>query len=509
MKTRFTAIIQTLLIAALIMTRTLIVQAQDYMTLAIKYMEAAGNELYLLVSVDVPDPGEEAEFFLTLDDEPMVINAAGTVGETGIGVSYLILVDVSGSMTQAHKQQIADVVSGIADGMKEGDNAAISFMGTDVVSTGFTDDREALKEVIRSVTDWNQYSNLYYSIHNGLRMLEDHHEVHPERCLVIITDGEDHDAQGITKTEAEQKIDDAMISVCTVAVSTQDARMQEYAKELGSFARRSPGGLHQVIGQNGLDAKGAAEAIVRHMNNTLLVIADIGAYEPTGDTSVIEFSATSARYGATAVRQTVSSTFLTAGLTPEEPEEVQEATEEEEEAQAEEAQTEEPLPEEEPVQEESSMLPVVLIIAGALCVVIALAVIFSKKKKKQEELPVEAQDTGSEAVVMPKGSVGEQAVHELKIRLTKLGLKETQEKKAVVRGSLVIGRTSQKAGLVIDEAKISAAHCKLVYDGEKLTVEDLDSTNGTWVNGIPAEGARTLADQDILTMGGSEWRISF
>ena len=54
--------------------------------------------------------------------------------------------------------------------------------------------------------------------------------------------------------------------------------------------------------------------------------------------------------------------------------------------------------------------------------------------------------------------------------------------------SLSIGRSSESA-LVIRDDYTSSHHARLVLRGDSWTIEDLDSTNGTFVNGKRVTGA--------------------
>ena len=56
------------------------------------------------------------------------------------------------------------------------------------------------------------------------------------------------------------------------------------------------------------------------------------------------------------------------------------------------------------------------------------------------------------------------------------------KKLAVGKGSYIIGR-SDDVDLVISSKDVSRRHAKVVYDGDDFTIEDLESTNGTFVNG--------------------------
>lgn len=73
-------------------------------------------------------------------------------------------------------------------------------------------------------------------------------------------------------------------------------------------------------------------------------------------------------------------------------------------------------------------------------------------------------------------------------------------------GVKTVGRAT-RADFVIDAALVSRIHCRLEADDERLNVVDLDSTNGTWVNGKRVERAR-LADGDRLRVGRIELTVS-
>ncbi|MEE9279745.1 MAG: FHA domain-containing protein [Myxococcota bacterium] len=74
------------------------------------------------------------------------------------------------------------------------------------------------------------------------------------------------------------------------------------------------------------------------------------------------------------------------------------------------------------------------------------------------------------------------------------------------RSTTVIGRGSN-ADLVLNEATISRAHALIGYDGDRIFVQDLGSTNGTLVNGRKEE-RKYLDDSDELMMGRLVLRIA-
>ncbi len=69
-------------------------------------------------------------------------------------------------------------------------------------------------------------------------------------------------------------------------------------------------------------------------------------------------------------------------------------------------------------------------------------------------------------------------------------------------GPAVVGRSSSAALQLID-GKVSREHCRFLVDGGRVSVEDLGSQNGTFVNGVAVSGARVLAPGDEIAVGDS------
>ena len=71
-----------------------------------------------------------------------------------------------------------------------------------------------------------------------------------------------------------------------------------------------------------------------------------------------------------------------------------------------------------------------------------------------------------------------------------------------VAGPMVIGR--ENADITIHDAEISRRHAEVRLSGAGLEIEDLGSTNGTFVNGERIEGERQLAPGDVIRVGNTE-----
>ena len=60
--------------------------------------------------------------------------------------------------------------------------------------------------------------------------------------------------------------------------------------------------------------------------------------------------------------------------------------------------------------------------------------------------------------------------------------------------------------IVVDTERASRFHAVLSVEGQFVSVRDLDSRNGTWVNGIRVAMTRMLVDGDTLDIGGCSIR---
>ena len=72
-----------------------------------------------------------------------------------------------------------------------------------------------------------------------------------------------------------------------------------------------------------------------------------------------------------------------------------------------------------------------------------------------------------------------------------------------VDGELILGREHGSADLVLDDPGVSRRHARVLADAGALVVEDLGSSNGTYVNGERISGPVEVASGDELQLGGT------
>jgi hypothetical protein len=72
-------------------------------------------------------------------------------------------------------------------------------------------------------------------------------------------------------------------------------------------------------------------------------------------------------------------------------------------------------------------------------------------------------------------------------------------------GGLLLGR-DRPAEVIVDDVFASARHARITPRGPYNFLEDLGSTNGTYLNGSRIEGSERLTPGDKITIGDTEFR---
>lgn len=71
---------------------------------------------------------------------------------------------------------------------------------------------------------------------------------------------------------------------------------------------------------------------------------------------------------------------------------------------------------------------------------------------------------------------------------------------------ILLGRNSQCDLVLAEDLTVSGTHCRIFWDGKIPRIEDLGSTNGTWLNGQSITVA-DLCSGDQLRVGQAEYAV--
>jgi pSer/pThr/pTyr-binding forkhead associated (FHA) protein len=74
-------------------------------------------------------------------------------------------------------------------------------------------------------------------------------------------------------------------------------------------------------------------------------------------------------------------------------------------------------------------------------------------------------------------------------------------------GAIKTAGRATRADFIVERPLVSRLHCRITAADDALTIEDLESTNGTFVNGSRVSRAEAKSG-DLLRLGRVEFSIS-
>ena len=188
------------------------------------------------------------------------------------------------------------------------------------------------------------------------------------------------------------------------------------------------------------------------------------------------------------------------------------------------AEPEKPIePEEEILWWRSRAAKLVYACVGAIVLVAALWHIVRTVKKshaQKEILAVEENVTA--AAFIPPQPVSPQPVpptvsaapsqpsrppEKVEIKLTAVSPTDAKQYVARIADKIEIGRGEQGQVCIKDDTSVSSRHCEISWNAEALYLRDLNSSNGTGVNGVPIRGSHKLEMNDIIELGRVRLRL--
>lgn len=493
------------------------VQAEETEKLYMEGYTAKDNQLNIYLNTTAEENFTKEDFEVIIGDSTYPVDKVQTFEASGQNVSYLFLVDVSGSVTEADIKNAKEILGEMTELMKEGDNAAVLEIRDEIGECEFLDNKESLAERMDAIERTKEDTNLYLGIRNALDILSTDENCHPKKCLVVISDGKDDQKNGILFEDVRDAVKNADIPVCTLAMplraSEQSAELAP-DKVMKSFTENAAGGVYINYAENN-DNIAIAKAFDSFAHTGYIVSVSLTDFASNASSMTLSVRI---RTGSAQIEDScqIPSYVMASVAEVSQPEEVKETVAEE--------VSVEPIAEvqEEPAEENEKLIYIfIILIIMALGGIVAALVIGKKKKEteietesKEKAIAPAIEDTvlsteAAEDEILPTQKEELPQSSKTTISLIKMGLGATDVYSAVCDATILIGRSKNADITITDDKQLSGRHCEIRKAGNKCYIRDLDSTNGTILNGLPIEEEMPLLQDDVIYIGSFEYRVTW
>lgn len=493
-----------------------------------------------------------------------LLSYSGELATEDISTSYYVMLDISGSIRSDYFEAAKEQIAALADQMSESDQMTLITFGDSVnICISASQDSTAITEALVPLRAKDANTCLYEAIHTVVEYVRSSADDR-RQIMLIISDGlQDTGSVGITRQEIETQLEQVSIPIYAFCASHASRASQE---ELGLFARTtggtafsfSPDTAAQIWGEwndqlkdcrvlcyqaNSNRADGAEHTLLFKVSDGSrtenfsysLCLTDwlpdndppritSAAYDAAGNTITLYFSESvlfaektdsyrilksEKNWSVDAVTQDPDGSYQLAlpdDLAPGEYQLVFSGI-------TDDSMEENPLEADaflfqRPIRV-SDILPFVLGIAVVL-VLIAVAILLHRKKRsgasQSQRIEYEIQHVPAAESVVIGSSQEEPDTAWLLLR----GLEGAQSGKTFelqIRKSSIWGRSAAMCDVCFEDRRVSKQHCVLEVQAGTISITDLSSQNGTYVNDIRLFGPRLLQKGDKLRLGDTILRI--
>lgn len=483
----------------------------------------------------------------------------GTDESGSFGTSYTVMLDISGSIRPTYFEAAKKQISSLAYTLRPVDSMTLITFGDDVVlQTNQCRDQNRIQMILDQLDGRDQNTCLYEAIHQGIDYMQadgtDNRQV-----MLIISDGfEDTGSAGITRQEVEDQVAKNNVPVYALCVDYVEVEKQE---EFGRFARLTGGnlisfGVHNAESEwNNLISWLNSAARVRFQSDsnkidgkthTLLIKLKTSQGEENYTREIqfsdwipdktlpeiinfsylshenalkIQFSeqVTGAdqvsgyiiRRGSeelvpSSVTQLDTTTYLV-----QLPNDMQPGKYTVTFTGIRDDSMEQNALEFDPFQfKRGWTLSKLLPFAGAsilLALLAAVAIVWKRREKQPHTITYEVHHVQAESLKSIQ-SAGTGVSGSVTIQLTS-GEKAGQKLDIMIDKSSIWGRSDLMCDVCFQDKRMSRQHCVFTVREDGIWLSDLDSQNGTYLNGIRLVGAQRLSQQDQIRIGDTSFRI--
>lgn len=472
---------------------------EDYISLYVKGFTSEINEIECQIGTKA---GQQTDF----EDAADMENAPRT----------LIMIDNSLSITTGNREKIGSFLTEYVDESDRKEQIAIATFDEELrMITDYTADNETLKSAIDTLTYQNQETYftdvLYDVLAEGQLGMDDSY-----KKIIIISDGVDNKSIGYTRDELYTLIKEKSYPIYTLGCIYKSN--EERLENMFALSRMT-GGLSFLLDET--ENTGDLADAIRDDSRAVHIRVMPGSEEMDG----------SSRNILLMIRTSEGEQKVEAGIKMPFQAEIKQLeevpfSEPSVEAPQEIAEPEPIVSEPEPVAKEkgSPVLYVGIGVAAVLLIaaIIIIIVLIRKKPGKEnnndfevlheEVTPVVRPDTDATLLLNNADDDKTQMIWNTAAKRYMLYLTDIRNPgrtfQTPVNGTVIIGRKAGEASLVIDYDKsVSGKHCQISERNSKFYVKDLQSSNGTLLNGVKILAEMEICSGCTLTLGRLEMKV--
>ncbi len=488
----------SLLLAALMIPTFAGALADGDAQISIESANPSGDVLQLIFYSSAEEPPSLETLKASIDGQSLAIESVNTIDYADPGTTYLFLFDTNTAVTERALPDMQTIAKGIVAKFGTMDNALIVPVGGEIDKKALSDDKDKINEAIDALTRGSEKTDLYTSIASAIKLLEGDASLRPRRCLIVMADGLDNTAEGVSTLEVSTLVSQSHVPVYAVALTynTKTPERIEAAKSISGIARLSPGGTSILLKNDGGSIQDAVDAILAQRGQTYLAVIKAETLRAATTADKVEITLTqTAADGELSTTREVSLSALAAATAAGD-------------AQATPAPDETPLPTATAEQEKTDgvVVPKAMLYAAGAAVAAAIAaavvVLATRKHGKKSQ--------GSSAAVRfdtaPEPQKPAQKPQENpKICIVRLGEKEEIVHEGAMNEEILLGEG--EGAPILPKTAQEGVKTRLVWrDG---TIWAMENSQGVLVNGAQARVNACLGVGDVLTVCGAEYRIFY
>lgn len=423
-----------------------------------------------------------------IDGNKLSVRSVKKFKDSDEGVADIFLIDVSGSMKNNQMEQVKTAIKTWASNMKDNDRIAVITFGESVNTVvDFSHDKNAINNAVNGIQNNDKQTQLFGGISEAIKIATRNDSGLPKRKnIVLITDGVNDYHGGVSESDIYNELKNQLIPVYSMWMSNSKADNKIGRSTLNSVTEYSGGKLYDMSDKN-IDT--VYEWIRQSVLNSYTV--DFGYGDVVVDDAEHGLNVKIAQNGKVAedtVQLTLKSNHEKSGAY-ELGDNIEDNT-----------SKEKPEKTEKPIKM-YLIVGIILFAAAAIIALIVMLIVGRKKENGDYE-----NNTYSTNVHIPEEQHTNQTVSGIYVVFEKVDNGEVES--VSMYDTLSIGRDTVNDFVVNDEL-VSAHHCVITLENGNMYIEDMQSTNGTIVNGILIHSKTQLKSNDLLLLGGVEYRVSF